>query len=87
MWRDWAGAADVLSKEVRVTRFKQLLLEGGVNAFSLYAKVKAKLDKDERCGHMSMAALSCSVVILRLCISALHCDCLSCCLGAVVFNV
>lgn len=43
-----AGSAEVLSKEVRVTRFKQLLLEGGVNAFSLYAKVKAKLDKDER---------------------------------------
>lgn len=31
-----------------MTRFKQLLLEGGVNAFSLYAKVKAKLEKDER---------------------------------------
>jgi hypothetical protein len=37
-----------LSRDVRITRFKQLLLEGGVNAFSLYAKVKAKLDKDER---------------------------------------
>lgn len=43
-----AGGPGMLSKEVRVTRFKQLLLEGGVNAFSLYAKVKAKLDKDER---------------------------------------
>lgn len=37
-----------MTKEMRVTRFKQLLLEGGVNAYSLYAKVKAKLDKDER---------------------------------------
>lgn len=33
---------------MRLTRFKQLLLEGGVNGFSLYAKVKSKLDKDER---------------------------------------
>jgi hypothetical protein len=48
-----AGGAEVLPKEVRVTRFKQLLLEGGVNAFSLYAKVKAKLDKDERCKHVT----------------------------------
>eukprot|EP00775_Hariotina_reticulata_P012909 gene12909-13036_t len=37
-----------LSKEVRVQRFKQLLLEGGVNAFSFYAKVKGKLEKDDR---------------------------------------
>jgi hypothetical protein len=48
LWFVRAGGPDMLSKEVRVTRFKQLLLEGGVNAFSLYAKVKAKLDKDER---------------------------------------
>lgn len=44
----WTGGADGLPREVRLTRFKQLLLEGGVNGFSLYAKVKSKLDKDER---------------------------------------
>jgi hypothetical protein len=37
-----------LSKEVRIQRFKQLLLEGNVNAFSFYAKVKGKLEKDDR---------------------------------------
>lgn len=42
-----AGAAG-LPREERLRRFKQLLLEGGVNGFSFYAKVKPKLDKDER---------------------------------------
>lgn len=42
------GGPPPLSREVRVQRFKLLLLEGGVNAFSLYAKVKAKLEGDER---------------------------------------
>jgi hypothetical protein len=59
-----AGGSNVLPKEVRVTRFKQLLLEGGVNAFSLYAKVKAKVEKDERCVRCAMAAC---VVWLHAC--------------------
>jgi transcription elongation regulator 1 len=36
-----AGGSGVLTKEVRVQRFKQLLVEAGVNAFSFFAKVSA----------------------------------------------
>eukprot|EP00878_Enallax_costatus_P031311 GHUV01034233.1.p1 GENE.GHUV01034233.1~~GHUV01034233.1.p1 ORF type:complete len:236 (+),score=103.21 GHUV01034233.1:642-1349(+) len=39
---------DQLSKETRIQKFKQLLLESGVNAFSFFAKVKSKLEKDDR---------------------------------------
>jgi transcription elongation regulator 1 len=37
------GGGGVLTKEGRVQRFKQLLMEGGVNAFSFFAKVRLQL--------------------------------------------
>lgn len=37
-----------LSREVRVQKFKQLLVDSGVNAFSFYAKVRSQHHTDDR---------------------------------------
>jgi hypothetical protein len=38
----------VISKEARTNKFKAMLVEAGVNAFSFYDKIRVKLEKDTR---------------------------------------
>ena len=37
-----------MSKETRANKFKAMLMEAGVNAFSFYDKIRVKLEKDAR---------------------------------------
>eukprot|EP00877_Chromochloris_zofingiensis_P010149 jgi/Chrzof1/5388/Cz16g01020.t1 len=46
--RKGSGFGAGMSQEARLTGFKALLLEAGVNGFSFWDKVKPKLEKDDR---------------------------------------
>lgn len=70
-----AGGPAGLSKEARVQRFKQLLLEGGVNAFSFYAKVGGWLLVAGG-GCAALLRLTCSCTAYLFCVpqNPLHCS-------------